>query len=192
MVGPSRFKLPNGCLAAPSQGFYWRSTSFRASSLGCSRSAVQSPCGRWRIKKQSPRSVLAVTGRFELPNGCLAAPSPASTGAPLRFAHLPWGTRDRQFNHIGCTDESKSSLREVYWSGRADLNCRTAAWQLPRRASTGAPLRFAHLPWGTRDRQFNHLGCAGESKSTPREVYWSGRADLNCRPLAPQASALPS
>src|SRR5581483_307105 len=100
MVGPSRFKLPNGCLAAPSQGFYWCSTSFRASSLGCSRSAVQSPCGRWRIKKQSPRSVLAVTGRFELPNGCLAAPSPASTGAPLRFAHLPWGTRDRQFNHI--------------------------------------------------------------------------------------------
>jgi hypothetical protein len=39
-------------------------------------------------------------------------------------------------------------------------------------------------------RQFPY-GIANPKKINFEWIQWSGRADLNCRPLAPQASALP-
>jgi hypothetical protein len=48
---------------------------------------------------------------------------------------------------------------------------------LDRRGSAGDAVKLARRKWCER-------GMTTEEK-------WSGRADLNCRPLAPQASALP-
>ena len=101
-------------------------------------------------------------------------------------------------------------LRE--WSGRADLKCRTARLLTPRTKNLPVgPLSWRWLgsrlpPLAVFTRRAyaslrrSELGCfAGRQHEGFRqdkmgcqaEVKWSGRADLNCRPLAPQASALP-
>ena len=61
----------------------------------------------------------------------------------------------------------------------------------PRRPSpafSDAPLALRALSWAARRRQSRLLKNAADCGWLD---YWSGRADLNCRPLAPQASALP-
>src|SRR5579863_6229464 len=146
------------------------------------------------LPMEEPDKVLVGTSRFELEPFCGRERS-GSPQAKSR-AHL-------------CEGSQLPRTERKIWSGRADLNLsrfagvsaagarrrnpeRSEGSQSPRNAEglvgTG---RFELEPFCGRERSGSpqaksraHL-CEGSQK------YWSGRADLNCRPLAPQASALP-
>jgi hypothetical protein len=47
------------------------------------------------------------------------------------------------------------------------------------------------LGWDDTLRVSSALKAESQAARKLRAEFWSGRADLNCRPLAPQASALP-
>src|SRR5579863_40669 len=146
------------------------------------------------LPMEEPDKVLVGTSRFELEPFCGRERS-GSPQAKSR-AHL-------------CEGSQLPRTERKIWSGRADLNLsrfagvsaagarrrnpeRTGARDLShhemRRVWSGR--RFELEPFCGRERSGSpqaksraHL-CEGSQK------YWSGRADLNCRPLAPQASAL--
>jgi hypothetical protein len=72
-------------------------------------------------------------------------------------------------------------------TGRFELPNGAALQRTPRMTTSDAALRTAQvgvLAAGSSSADALRFDLKKESK-------WSGRADSNCRPLAPQASALP-
>jgi hypothetical protein len=83
-------------------------------------------------------------------------------------------------------------------SGRGSTGPRsTTTTPTPRQALSGHSSelvgtgRFELEPFCGRERQREPAGEIPSAVEGSLNLYWSGRADLNCRPLAPQASALP-
>ena len=114
---------------------------------------------------------------------------------PVRAGHRPTrGSKPLSLHNARRICFWVHDKSHVVCSGRADLNCRMARLRCappisPRNLDSAASAYAGRKIWVLGGRQF--------TKEVPRRASsivrneWSGRADSNCRPLAPQASALP-
>jgi hypothetical protein len=119
---------------------------------------------------------------------CVERPSQAGLGSAL-LAAQGWGASWVGSQRLDCRCELRFDWGNE-WSGRADLNCRELdCVERPSQAGLGSAL-LAAQGWGASWVGSQRVDCRCEQRFDWGNE-WSGRADLNCRPLAPQVATTP-